>query len=279
MFGKFFASTYTGSMYGAGPSVFAVWAYCIATCNRGGLVDLNVQHLAHTIGASEAEIQTAIAYLAAPDPKSRSKAEGGARLVQRGEYRYWIVNYEFYRAKRDAEERREYNREAQQRSRARRASNSLSTGSGESNSLSTPSAAVSHGEPRQRQRQKQKQSIQVEGDLSGSPAAAVRGERGEAAAATENTRQGVTFPDPTHTEAHQRLLEAHASPRSWEACVSMALQLGHPPEIVGQAVFDIAAAGAQPSRLVLDNFIARLKRPPTDAKSQRDKLLAWANEE
>lgn len=119
MFGKFFASTFTGSMMGAGPEVFAVWGYVIAN-THGSQVELNPRLLSAVIGTSPETIQRAIDYLCAPDPNSRSKVEDGKRLIREGEFAYRVPNFEAYRAVRDEEDRRAYNRRKQAESRARR---------------------------------------------------------------------------------------------------------------------------------------------------------------
>src|SRR3990167_1261248 len=120
MFGKVFASCYTGSMFGAGVHVFAVWTYALANADATGTVELNSQLLAAVLGDCEPErIDAAIEYLCRPDPRSRSQKEGGRRLLREGQFQYIIVNYARYRATRDQDERRAYNREAKRRERER----------------------------------------------------------------------------------------------------------------------------------------------------------------
>ena len=118
MYGKFFASTFTGSMVGSGCNVFAVWGYCIAN-GIGGQVELNPRIMAAVLGASEDEIRSAIEVLCSPDPHSRSGDQDGRRLVQEGAFAYRIVNFEKYRSIRNEEERREYNRRKQAEHRAK----------------------------------------------------------------------------------------------------------------------------------------------------------------
>lgn len=112
---------YEGSMVGAGSVVFAVWGYVIANQSPdktvGSQVDLNSRLLAFILGEDESEVERAIEFLCNPDPKSRSKTEGGRRLVKIGEYSYRVVNGAKYRAIRDQETRREQNREAKRRQR------------------------------------------------------------------------------------------------------------------------------------------------------------------
>lgn len=122
-YGKLFTSLYTGSMIGAGAVPFALMPYVIANAkpdkNLGGYVELNPVLLSTIFGVSVEEIEEGIAFLCAPDPKSRTPDEGGRRLVKLGPYDYRVVNYAKYKAIRDEEERREQNRLSQERFRAK----------------------------------------------------------------------------------------------------------------------------------------------------------------
>jgi hypothetical protein len=138
MYGKFFSSTFTGSMLGAGADVFAVWGYVIANTVQSQ-VELNPQLLAPLIGMSVAAAEQAIAFLCAPDPKSRSPLEEGRRLVREGQFAYRVPNSETYRAVRNEEERREYNRLKQSEHRLRQ-SNGVKAPVNDSQSQSTMSA-------------------------------------------------------------------------------------------------------------------------------------------
>jgi len=117
MYGKFFASTFTGSMFGAGANVFAVWGYTIANTVEGA-VELNPSLLAAVLGMTPAEVDVAIEHLCRADIKSRSKDENGSRLVHEGGFQYHVVNHAHYRALRNEEDRRAYNREAKRKERA-----------------------------------------------------------------------------------------------------------------------------------------------------------------
>lgn len=118
MFGKFFASTFTGSMYGSGPVVFSVWGYVIAH-TVDAQVELNPKMMAPILGTTEAEVAQAIDFLCQPDPHSRTKLEDGKRLIREGQFAYRVPTYFTYRDIRNEEERREYNRikKAEQRAR------------------------------------------------------------------------------------------------------------------------------------------------------------------
>lgn len=120
MYGKHFESMYTGSMFGIGPVVFAVWGYVISHTKQDAFVELNPDLLGAILGCESEQVAGALEQLSSPDPKSRSKAEGGRRLIKEGQYIYRVVNYLAYREMRNDEERRTYNREKQRQSRARR---------------------------------------------------------------------------------------------------------------------------------------------------------------
>ena len=110
MYGKFFASCFTGSMMGAGPVVFAVWGYVIANACKSTM-ELNPKLLATMIGCDEQQIVDAIAYLCAPDPASRTKDNDGRRLTKEQGFQYFVVNHDKYRKLVNEEERREYFRD------------------------------------------------------------------------------------------------------------------------------------------------------------------------
>lgn len=118
MFGKHFQSTYTGSMFGAGLHVFAVWGYCISHAVKGR-VELNPILLAAILGTDTATVEKAIEALCAPDPQSRTKEHEGRRLIREGQFQYFMPTHEKYRAIRDDDDRRAYFRQkkAEQRSR------------------------------------------------------------------------------------------------------------------------------------------------------------------
>ncbi len=127
-FGKHHASMYTGSLVGKGAEVFAVMGYIIANMRPrriGGredgkwrmVVEMNPKLLAFIIGAKEGEIAAAIDLLCAEDSESRTKDEGGRRLLKIGQFDYVVVNGRKYRGGRDPEIRRQQNRESQARFR------------------------------------------------------------------------------------------------------------------------------------------------------------------
>jgi hypothetical protein len=109
-FGKIFETMYSGSMVGAGEHVFALWPYCIAHVRPPGVVEINPKLVAAIIGTTPENVQSALDFLCAPDPDSRSKVEDGRRLVREGQFLYRMVNFFEYRAKLSAEVKRENDR-------------------------------------------------------------------------------------------------------------------------------------------------------------------------
>jgi hypothetical protein len=120
---------YTGSMIGSGAAVFAVMGYVIANTNsRSSLVELNPALLAFIIGEPETAIVAAIEKLCATDAKSRQKVEDGRRLIRRGEFEYFVVNFRHYRDLLRKEQRNAYMAELMAEKREKERANRLLTG-------------------------------------------------------------------------------------------------------------------------------------------------------
>lgn len=117
MYGKFFASTFTGSMFGAGADIFALWGYVIANTVEG-CVELNPVFLAAVLGMPAHSVESAVVSLCSRDTQSRTPDEDGRRLIHEGAFQYRVVNHARYRALRNEEDRRAYNREAKRKERA-----------------------------------------------------------------------------------------------------------------------------------------------------------------
>lgn len=115
VYGKIFASTFTGSMVGSGADVFAVWSYIIANTGPDSVVELNPVLIAAQIGISKEAVSVVLDFLGSPDPNSRTKTEDGKRIEKIGEFSYHVVNHAHYRGLRNNEDRREQNRAAQRR--------------------------------------------------------------------------------------------------------------------------------------------------------------------
>lgn len=127
MFGKHFASMYTGSMVGAGWAAFGVMGYVIANMRPdavvGAQVELNPKIMATIFGASEKEVRAAIEFLCRPDGETRTPGEDGRRLVKVGTFDYRVVNGAKYLAIREEADRREANRISQAKCRAAKKAN------------------------------------------------------------------------------------------------------------------------------------------------------------
>jgi len=136
MYGKLFASTFTGSLCGSGPTVFAVWSYVIANTYESS-IELNPRLLAGIIGADVESVRKAIDFLCQPDPESRNPDHDGCRLIRDGQFQYRVVSHAIYRAMRDDEALRAYNREKQRESRQRRGLSTLTVNDCQATSIQT----------------------------------------------------------------------------------------------------------------------------------------------
>jgi hypothetical protein len=116
MFGKHYESMYSGSMYGAGIDVFAVWGWVISHTVKSR-VEVNLKRVADELGAKEEEIEAAISKLCSPDPNSRNKEHDGRRMVKEGVYQYFIPSHDIYHSIKNEDDRREQNRTAKQKQR------------------------------------------------------------------------------------------------------------------------------------------------------------------
>jgi len=108
-YAKIFRSMYTGSMYGAGLHVFAVWGWVLANKDENGGVEINPTLVAHQLGGPVDQVESAIEYLTQADPSSRTPEENGRRLIKVSQFGYRVVNHDRYR--RLGGSRREYWRE------------------------------------------------------------------------------------------------------------------------------------------------------------------------
>lgn len=175
MFGKFFASTFTGSMFGAGTDVFALWGYVIAH-TVDSTVELNPPLVAAILGTTPVQIQAAIEKLCEPDPHSRNPELEGRRLVKEGQFQYRVTSHHIYRDIRNTEDKRAYNRDRQRAHRAKIASQTVST-------VTSHSQDESHGKSKS-VKEKEKKGIQ-------------RKEREHTEADTEAERKRRAAPPPT----------------------------------------------------------------------------------
>jgi hypothetical protein len=113
VYGKTFTTLWEGSMVGqADPQLVFIFLFC--HCDRSGFVEAHPAIVSAKTGLPMARVKAALAFLEEPDPDSRSKAEDGRRIIpiEDDHVSGWkVVNYEYYRGLRRAEDRREYHRQ------------------------------------------------------------------------------------------------------------------------------------------------------------------------
>lgn len=96
-----FASIVTGTLYGRWPDI-GLWPIVLAIADRHGLVDVTPHYLAGATGLPVDDVIACMKRFCEPDPYSRSKADGGSRLVLLDDHRDWgwqVVNHSKYREK------------------------------------------------------------------------------------------------------------------------------------------------------------------------------------
>jgi len=107
---KLFSSILTSTIWQEDSDTKIVWVTMLALADAQGFVDATVPGLAHIAGVSVEKTREAIQKFLSPDPDSRTKHDQGRRIEQvNGGWR--ILNYAYYREKRDPEERKVYQRE------------------------------------------------------------------------------------------------------------------------------------------------------------------------
>lgn len=121
MYGKIFDTIFDSSIMEEDIEVRYVWHCMIVLADVDGNVDMTEQALARRINVHVSTVSTAVHRLSQPDPRSRSSAEQGRRLVPIDEHRSWgwhLVNRERYKDIRSPLDRRDYFREQKRRKRA-----------------------------------------------------------------------------------------------------------------------------------------------------------------
>ena len=117
-FTKLFSSIVTSSLWCQDDAVIRVWVAMLATADATGKVEGAVPGFASLCRVSIPEMERVLGILMAPDEYSRTKDHDGKRLEScDGGWR--ILNYMKYRAIREADERREYQREWDRTHRAK----------------------------------------------------------------------------------------------------------------------------------------------------------------
>jgi hypothetical protein len=119
---KLLSSIVTSSIWAEDPATKVVWITLLALMDaRTGYVGGSVPGLAQVAGVTVTEAQGAIDKFLAPDPHSRDlmvNPEGEGRRIVRADGGWIVLNAVKIRNMRQAEVRREQNREAQRRRRA-----------------------------------------------------------------------------------------------------------------------------------------------------------------
>lgn len=128
---------------GAGPIILSVWPWVCAHAGAEGVLVINPRRVSADIGISADEAAGAIEFFCKPDSESRSQNCEGRRLEHVEGITYRVVNHEAWRGKRNADERREYNRIKQREARERKRQRV-------SNSVNDESLTVSNVSPRQK---------------------------------------------------------------------------------------------------------------------------------
>jgi hypothetical protein len=97
-----FGSLTTGTLCGRWPDV-GLWPIVLSLTDQHGVVDVTPDYLALVTGLAVGEVTACMQRFCETDPRSRSSAEGGARLVLvDAEHRSWgwrVVNHGKYRDK------------------------------------------------------------------------------------------------------------------------------------------------------------------------------------
>ena len=117
---KVFNSIITSTIWQEDSDTKVVWVTLLALADKDGVADATIPGLANLAGVPLAKTIKAIKKFLAPDPYSRTKTDGGRRMIE-VESGWLLLNHAAYREKGDPAARREQNRLAQQRFRAKNA--------------------------------------------------------------------------------------------------------------------------------------------------------------
>lgn len=172
---KLLSSIVTSSIWAEDPATKVVWITLLALMDaRTGYVGGSVPGLAQVAGVTVAEAQGAIDKFLAPDPHSRdltANPKGEGRRIVRADGGWIVLNASKIRNMRQAEIRREQNREAQRRRRAGVSKCQQNTADGvpladmcamsAHTDTDTDTDTEAEREPEQKQKQKQKQKGRV----------------------------------------------------------------------------------------------------------------------
>lgn len=113
MYGKLFASMFTGSLHGHWQAIIT-FQQMIILADQDGTIEMTPSAISSTTSIPLDIIEAGITILEAPDPDSRTPGEEGRRITRINPNRSWgwhITNHAHYRSIRTAMERREYHKQ------------------------------------------------------------------------------------------------------------------------------------------------------------------------
>ena len=116
---KLFSSILASTIWREDDKTRLVWITLLAMADKNGVAEGSVPGLADFARVSVEECRASLKKLMAPDPDSRSRIHEGRRIkeIDGG---WLLLNHAKYRAKLNADDRREYNRQKQQEWRSRK---------------------------------------------------------------------------------------------------------------------------------------------------------------
>jgi hypothetical protein len=128
MYVKLFDDLLDSTIWMEKDHIVRVWLTLLLLSNSEGFVEMPIPAIASRARVGLDECAEAIARLEAPDPYSRTGLEEGRRILRVTEEKtLWkIVNFEYYRALRSADQKREYQKRYMREYRARKKKTSQS---------------------------------------------------------------------------------------------------------------------------------------------------------
>jgi hypothetical protein len=223
---KLFSSILTSSVWSENANTRLVWITLLALADKDGYVRASPSGLARLANVPADDCRAALQLFLSPDAESGTKDDDGRRIgeVEGG---WHILNYGKYRSIQDVEARKAQWREYAAK---RRADTKKSTKSKNSLQKSTEAEAEAEAETE---------------TYSGTA-----------------TPQAVAFADPSHQSAYLAARRAAADPDALDASIQATMDGMHgtpyPPDIVGHALMEIAAAGSRFTPSTLRAFCRRL---------------------
>jgi hypothetical protein len=226
---KLFSSILTSSVWSENANTRLVWITLLALADKDGYVRASPSGLARLANVPADDCRMALQLFLSPDPESGTKDDDGRR-IEEVEGGWHILNYGKYRSIQDVEARKAQWREYAAK---RRANTKKSTKSKNSLQKSTEAEAEAEAET-------------------------------EAYSGTATPRL-IAFADPSHQSAYFAARRAAADPDALDASIQATMDGMHgtpyPPDIVGHALMEIAAAGSRFTPSTLRAFCRRLTDP------------------